>query len=282
MLLWLAANVARQSLLATFPRNLSPFLMHNCLQYLCASSIFFKSYPVFCFYCGVHVRWLWWPLSNLPGLLLKPRLGGKKWLGLIVLLQGPMTPKLHFPHRQHEVRILIESILPSSFCRCRGRDTFWQSHIKTYHLSFGPKSSNLLRSSTEQNPQTSVAYLFGFAHIGANLSWAFGSVVVYVSSVWSLSVFSITMEFYCADQSLTPSCHQFLLQLVYSHFRVYEHLSPQKPGDRHRSFFFLPPLGKVASVPLTLKLCTVFPAVSLETFSVVSTSTIHFHVCTRQ
>jgi len=63
---------------------------------VCCNS--FLQIPPEIFY-RVLSRWLWWPLENLGGFLLKPSLGGI-WgkLVIIVLLEGPMMPKIQLPH----------------------------------------------------------------------------------------------------------------------------------------------------------------------------------------
>ena len=48
------------------------------------------------------------------------------------------------------------------------------------HSSFSRHTAVLFHRSTEQNPQTSLAYLYSFEQIGADFSCAFGSGVVYV------------------------------------------------------------------------------------------------------
>lgn len=93
-----------------------------------------------------------------------------------------------------------ESILPSTHCRfllvpedakqaqsitepppcCSAIFSICSSSSRHTADPQGQKCPVLFLRSTEQNPKTSVAYLYDFKHIGANFSCALGSVVVHV------------------------------------------------------------------------------------------------------
>lgn len=102
----------------------------------------------------------------------------------------------------------------------------------------------LFHHSAEYNLQTSVAYLCGFEHIEETMFLCF-----WVSNglptgvwVWSPSSFSKMKTQYML--------HQVLLQVFWSHTRVFDHLPPHESGGSHWG-------DSVDTVPLTLncKLC---------------------------